>query len=142
MPIAANAQGRSVTMGQARQKIRAVLIVEDDAEVRSLAATLLEDEQLDIIECESAEAALAIMLIGGREVGMIFADVRLPGVMDGVDLAWEVKIRWPRLCVVLTSGYPREHVGELPPGGGVTCPVEAAHVPIAAEEALASAGRG
>ncbi len=129
-------------MGQARQKSRAVLIVEDDAEVRSLAAMLLEDEQLDIIECESAEAALAIMLIGGREVGMIFADVRLPGVMDGVDLAWEVKIRWPRLCVVLTSGYPREHVGELPPGGGVTCPVEAAHVPIAAEEALASAGRG
>src|SRR5437773_12558393 len=119
MPIATNAQGRSATMGQARQKSRAVLIVEDDAEVRSLAATLLEDEQLDIIECESAEAALAIMLIGGREVAMIFADVRLPGVMDGVDLAWEVKLRWPRLCVVLTSGYPREHVGELSPGGGL-----------------------
>src|SRR6266550_7444345 len=128
------------TMGQAQQS-RAVLIVEDDPELRSLTAALLQDEQVDIIECESAEAALAIMLIGGREVGMIFADVRLPGVMDGVDLAWEVKIRWPRLCVVLTSGYPREHVGELPPGGGVTCPVEAAHVPIAAEEALASAGR-
>ena len=63
-------------MGQARQKSPAVLIVEDDAEVRSLAATLFEDEHLDIIECESAEAALAIMLIGGREVGMIFADVR------------------------------------------------------------------
>src|SRR5437660_8102099 len=71
-----NAQGRSATMGQARQKSPAVLIVEDDAEVRSLAATLFEDEHLDIIECESAEAALAIMLIGGREVGMIFADVR------------------------------------------------------------------
>src|SRR5207245_6220385 len=35
-----NAQGRSATMGQARQKSPAVLIVEDDAEVRSLAATL------------------------------------------------------------------------------------------------------
>ena len=63
-------------MGQAQHKNRAVLIVEDDAEVRSLVATLLEDEQLNVIECESAEAALAIMLIGGREVGMIFADVR------------------------------------------------------------------
>ena len=35
-------------MGQARQKSRAVLIVEDDAEFRSLAAMLLEDDQLDI----------------------------------------------------------------------------------------------
>src|SRR5438105_2789083 len=78
-------------MGQAQQKRRAVLIVEDDAELRSLTAALFEDEQLDTIECESAEAALATLLIGGREVAMIFADVRLRGVMDGIDLAREVK---------------------------------------------------
>jgi len=92
-------------MGQAQQPRRAVLIVEDDAEVRSLAAALLEDQQVDVIECESAEAALAILLIGGRKVAMIFADVRLPGVMDGVDLAREVKLRWPLLPVILTSGF-------------------------------------
>jgi hypothetical protein len=28
---------------------------------------------------------------------MIFADIRLRGVMDGVDLAREVKMRWPLL---------------------------------------------
>jgi len=72
-------------MGQAQQH-RAVLIVEDDAELRSLTAALLEDEQLDRIECESAEAALAIMLIGGQHVALIFADIRLRGVMDGIDL--------------------------------------------------------
>jgi hypothetical protein len=53
---------------------------------------------------------------GGREVAMIFADVRLRGVMDGVDLAWEVKLRWPLLPVILTSGLPRERVGDLPLG--------------------------
>ena len=53
-------------MGQAQQKRRAVLIVEDDAELRSLTAALFEDEQIDTIECESAEAALATLLIGGR----------------------------------------------------------------------------
>ncbi len=127
-------------MGQARQKSRAVLIVEDDAEVRSLAATLLEDEQLDIIECESAEAALAIMLIGGREVAMIFADVRLPGVMDGVDLAWEVKLRWPLLPVILTSGLPRERVGDLPFGVDyMPKPWQPLNVLTAAQQALASA---
>jgi CheY-like chemotaxis protein len=92
------------------------LIVEDDAELRRLTATLLEDEQLDTIECQSAEAALAIMLMGGRDIAMIFADVRLAGVMDGIDLAWEVKLRWPLLPVVLTSGLPRDRARELPPG--------------------------
>jgi hypothetical protein len=35
--------------------------------------------------------------------------------MDGIDLAREVKMRWPLLSVILTSGHPRERVGELPP---------------------------
>jgi DNA-binding NtrC family response regulator len=103
-------------MGQAQQRHRAVLIVEDDAELRSLTAALLADEEVDTIECESAEAALAVMLIGGRDVAMIFADIRLPGVMDGVDLAWEVKLRWPLLPMILTSGHPLERIRELPPG--------------------------
>jgi DNA-binding NtrC family response regulator len=129
---------RSPVMGQALPKHRTVLIVEDDADLRRLTAALLEDEQLDTIECESAEAALAVMLIGGREVAMIFADVRLPGAMDGVDLAWEVKLRWPLLPVVLTSGHPREYIRELPPGVGyMPKPWQPLKVLIAAEEALA-----
>jgi CheY-like chemotaxis protein len=66
-------------MEQAEHEHRAILIVEDDAALRSLAAALFEDEQVNTIECESAEAALAIMLIGGRDIAMIFADIRLPG---------------------------------------------------------------
>ena len=53
-------------MGQAQQNRRTVLIVEDDAELREFVARLLEDSELDTIECESAEAALATMLIRGR----------------------------------------------------------------------------
>jgi hypothetical protein len=44
-PIVTNAQGRS-----ANGTIATELIVEDDAELRSLTAALFEDEQLDIIE--------------------------------------------------------------------------------------------
>ena len=126
-------------MGQALPKRRAVLIVEDDAELRSLTAALLEDEQLDTIECESAEAALAVMLMGGRDITMIFADVRLPGAMDGIDLAWEVKLRWPLLPMILTSGVTRECVRELPAGVAyIPKPWQPLNVLIAAEQALAS----
>ncbi len=129
-------------MGQAPQKGRAVLIVEDDAELRHLTAALFEDEQMDTIECESAEAALATLLIGGREVAMIFADVRLPGAMGGVDLAWEVKLRWPLLPMILTSGHPLKRIRELPPGVAyMPKPWKPFDVLIAAEQALAS-GRG
>jgi CheY-like chemotaxis protein len=126
-------------MGQAQPRRRAVLIVEDDPDLRSLTAALLEDENLATIECESAEAALAIMLMGGCDVAMILADVRLRGVMDGVDLAWEVKQRWPFLPMVLSSGHPRERVRELPPGVAyMSKPWQPLNVLMAAERALAS----
>jgi DNA-binding NtrC family response regulator len=124
-------------MGQVQPK-RTVLIVEDDTELRHLTAALLEDDHLDTIECESAEAALAVMLMREHDISMIFADVRLPGVMDGVDLAWEVKQRWPALPVVLTSGYPCERVRELPPGVAyVRKPWQPLNVLVLAEQALA-----
>jgi CheY-like chemotaxis protein len=83
------------------------------------------------------------MLIGGRKVAMIFADVRLRGVMDGIDLAWEVKLRWPLLPVILTSGLPRERVRDLPFGVDyMPKPWQPLNVLIAAEQALASARVG
>ena len=119
------------------------MIVEDDLDLRRLTTTLLEDEQLETIECESAEAALAVMLIGGQEVAMIFADIRLPGVMDGVDLSWEVKLRWPLLPIILTSGHPLERIRELPPGVAyMPKPWQPLNVLIAAEQASAPARHG
>jgi CheY-like chemotaxis protein len=112
----AKTRERTETMGQTRPQRRTALIVEDDADLRELSAALLEESELDTIECESAEAALATMLLRGQDVAMIFADIRLPGVMDGVDLAREVKLRWPHLTVVLTSGNPGGRLDKLPPG--------------------------
>jgi DNA-binding NtrC family response regulator len=50
----------------------------------------------------------------GRDVVMIFSDVRLPGAMDGLDLAREAKVRWPHLTVVLTSGNAGHRLEALP----------------------------
>jgi DNA-binding NtrC family response regulator len=120
------------------RKAGRLLALEDAINVADR-APLFEDEEMDTIECESAETALATLLIGGREVAMIFADVRLRGVMDGIDLAREVKMRWPVLPVILTSGHPRERGGELPRGVAyMPKPWQPLNVLIAAEQALAS----
>ena len=81
------------------------LIVEDDHDLQQLTAMLLQESGFETVECESAEAALAVMLLGGQnDVTMVFADIRLSGAMDGVDLAHELKMRWPHLHIILTSG--------------------------------------
>jgi CheY-like chemotaxis protein len=135
MGIVTNTQGKGANMEQAQQNRRAVLVVEDDAELRRFAARLLEDGELDTIECESAEAALATMLISGRDVALIFADIRLPGVMDGIDLAREVRMRWPLLPVILMSGHPRD--AQLPPGVDfMPKPWQPLNLLVAAKQAL------
>jgi DNA-binding NtrC family response regulator len=90
------------------------LIVEDDPDVRALAAILLEETPLDVVEVESAEAALDCLQERGGEVAMMFADVRLPGDMDGVQLARAACKLWPTVRVVLTSGDPSAQVDDLP----------------------------
>jgi len=92
------------------------LIVEDDQDVRDLAATLLEETDLDVVEVESADAALAYLQERGGEGAMMFADVRLPGDMDGVQLAKAACTLWPTIRIVLTSGDPGAVSEDLPDG--------------------------
>ena len=69
---------------------------------------------------------------------MIFADVRFRGVMDGIDLAREVQLRWPLLPMILTSGHPLERIRELPPGVAyMPKPWQPLNVLIDTEQALA-----
>jgi CheY-like chemotaxis protein len=128
-------------MSQVQSKWRKVLIVEDEPEVRLLTKMLLEESELDVIECESAESALATMLLRGQDVAMIFADIHLSGEMDGIDLAREVKIRWPHLVVILTSGNAGEHLKQMPPGVDyMPKPWQPLDVLVAAERARLSTG--
>jgi DNA-binding NtrC family response regulator len=90
------------------------LIVEDDPDVRALAAVLLEETPLDVVEVESAEAALDCLQERGGEIAMMFADVRLPGELDGVQLAKAACKLLPTVRVVLTSGDPGTGLADLP----------------------------
>jgi len=90
------------------------LVVEDDPVVRELAAALLEETNLRVVECEDAEQAFVALCKFGEEIALIFTDVRLPGLLDGVDLAQRVKALWPRISIVVTTAYPGERLQALP----------------------------
>lgn len=94
---------------------RLALVVEDDEATRHLAEALLGDTDLGVIGCDSAEAALAIMQEKGGQVALVFADVRLAGPMDGLQLAAAIALLWPTARMVVTSGRRAERPTNLPP---------------------------
>jgi|GEM_PF-7089996 len=76
------------------------LVVEDDVDQRELIGAILEESDVQVIECESGEAALKVMEVVGHDTIFLVADVALAGAMDGVDLAREVGGRWPQTRLV------------------------------------------
>ncbi|GJE39454.1 response regulator [Methylobacterium persicinum] len=84
------------------------LVVEDDAAIRDLATAVLEETDLGVIACDNAEEALSVLERDDVTVALLFADVRLPGPMDGVSLAQTVERRFPGVRVIVTSGATRD----------------------------------
>jgi DNA-binding NtrC family response regulator len=80
------------------------LVVEDDQDQRELVSLLLEECDMAVIQCESAESAEAVLERVGGSLSMIFTDVRLAGAMSGAELAELAKRRFPDLMVIVTSG--------------------------------------
>jgi len=81
-----------------------VLLVEDDDEVAALVAQMLDQLGYEVTRAASATAALGA-LANGRRVDLVFSDIMMPGDLNGVDLAREVRKRRSGLPVLLTSGY-------------------------------------
>ena len=81
-----------------------VLVVEDNVEVGRFATQILEDLGYVTTWAANADAALAHLVGKGAVFDAVFSDVVMPG-KNGVELAQEIKRRFPNLPVVLTSGY-------------------------------------
>ena len=101
-------------MGQSRPFRATALVVEDDPMQREMIALLLEESHFDVIECESAEAAEAVLRRIAGELSLVMTDVSLAGSMNGVALAYVAKRCNPELDVIVTSGEPLP--GPLPEG--------------------------
>jgi signal transduction histidine kinase len=82
----------------------AVLIVDDSAEVAEVTSSLFEHLGYDTLYRESADAALKL-LADGTKIDLVFSDIVMPGTIDGVGLASEIRSQYPHLPVVLTTGY-------------------------------------
>jgi DNA-binding NtrC family response regulator len=90
------------------------LVVEADREERALVCTLLEESEMQVIECDSAEAALAVVEQTGDRTAVVFTQVGLAGRMDGVELAQNLDAHHPEVSVVVISAKNTRRVDDLP----------------------------
>jgi CheY-like chemotaxis protein len=89
--------------GEEVGSIRKVLIVDDEADVADLAEVLLSAHGLDAVVAYSGAEALT-MLAAHPDIDAVVSDVMMPG-MTGLELADQVAEHYPKVKIVLASGY-------------------------------------
>jgi CheY-like chemotaxis protein len=94
-----------------------VLLVEDEPLVRMTAVDGLEEAGFHVLEAPNADIALGVLEAHADEVQVLFTDVHMPGSMDGMELAEQVHARWPHVRLLISSGYARPGMNEIPDDG-------------------------
>jgi CheY-like chemotaxis protein len=81
-----------------------VLLVEDELEVRRMAARSLRAEGYSVLEAADGQEALRMMADRSFEVALVLTDLAMPR-LDGLDLSSELSRIAPRIPVLFMTGY-------------------------------------
>ena len=86
-----------------------ILLVEDEAAVRSLAKRLLSQKGYRVLE--AADGAIALRLAGGHvgEIDLVLTDVAMPN-LGGRGMVEQLKELSPSIKILFMSGFPKEEV--------------------------------
>ena len=77
-----------------------IMIVDDDAMIRSLLASTLPEDGCELIEARSGSEAIELLL--GDPPDLVLLDWTMPGC-SGADVLGELKQRHPRLPVIVLT---------------------------------------
>jgi two-component system, cell cycle sensor histidine kinase and response regulator CckA len=84
-----------------------ILLVEDEAPVRSFAARALRNKGYNVLEADCGEAALDVIKEHGEELHVIITDVIMPG-MNGPEMIKQIQPNYPQVKVIFISGYAED----------------------------------
>jgi PAS domain S-box-containing protein len=98
------AAAEATRRGQPKARGETILVVEDDPEVRALAARQLDGLGYRVLEAEDGLTARAVMDRADR-IDLLLSDVVLPGGMSGAEVLEQVRDRDPDVKVLFMSGY-------------------------------------
>lgn len=117
-----------------------ILVVDDTEDVLDLAVHHLMARGYRLLAARSGEEALALLAGPDRaEVTLLFTDIAMPGGMNGLVLAQQVRAACPGLPVLFATGYSEDLAtgAPTPPGAKVLAkPYAEAELAAAVEQAL------
>jgi PAS domain S-box-containing protein len=99
-----------------RQGNETILIVEDRPDIAELARLFLGDQGYATHVVHNAREALELV-DNGLQVDLLYSDLIMPGGLNGVMLAREVRRRRPKIKVLLTTGYAETSIERTDAGG-------------------------
>ncbi len=115
------------------------LIVDDEQALRCVACKMLERMGFSPLTAESGEFALDVLERREGRVALVLLDLTMPG-MGGEEVLARIRKRWPRLPVILTTGYGDRALERDWEGGGpdafVSKPFRMRELRAAVREAL------
>jgi signal transduction histidine kinase len=82
----------------------ALLLVDDDAEVRAVTAAMLREAGHAVFEVSDGAGALEIVRREGGKIDLLVSDFAMPG-MNGVELARKARALLPGLPVLFITGF-------------------------------------
>ncbi len=105
-----NAESDEPIQKEAQKLVRGgtIVVLEDDPNLRSSAATALKRLGYRVFEVSSADAALLVLEEGADDIDLLLFDVVLTGSVSGPEVAARAKNLYPKLKVVFMSGYTAE----------------------------------
>ena len=81
-----------------------VLMVEDNAQIRTVGADVLRNLGYRVTTAESGDDALRF-LESGQQFDLLFSDIVMPGRVDGIALARQWRRRYPSMRILFASGF-------------------------------------
>jgi CheY-like chemotaxis protein len=96
----------------------AVLVVEEEPIILDMISEELTRKGFLVLEAETGEAALS-MIESDQRVDVLFTDTRLPGKLNGWQLAQAARENHPEIPVVYVSGFVIEGQAAAVPGSTI-----------------------
>jgi len=117
----------------------AILLVDDNAELRALGRRHLADLGYQVTEAENGPAALAL-LQGEDRYDLLFTDIAMPNGMTGYQLAASARTLRPGLKILFTTGFTgtsaEQEAAASPPGAMISKPFRKHELAVAVRAVL------
>jgi DNA-binding NtrC family response regulator len=82
-----------------------ILLVDDEAMLREVMGDVLFKDGFVCVPCANGPDAMRLIEAGPYKFDLLLSDVKMPGTVDGFEIAKMFQAKYPEGSVILISGY-------------------------------------